>query len=308
MKNSVDVIIPTYNRQDQIQECIESIISQTIKPQKIIIVDSSEVKTLKSILSRKYHDDMIDYMTSDKGLTRQRNAGIKRSTADYVLFLDDDIVLQPDFINQSLLALKKNPQYSVVTGKIINKRQKYNVNTLMIIFQRVFFLTESTDGKFKKSGAYNVKHPSLTGNIDVDVALGGLTMYDRRIFSDFKFDTNYEYLGGSAALEDEDFSLQLKHKYKILYCTYSQAFHYHQSAPETRLSIWGRARQRAFNHRYFYRKHKKYHNFKSVFHFLSCVGMILDGALNKRSLSTVGGLLDGFIIFARKKSNVENTV
>ena len=306
IKQTIDVVIPTLNRIDQIQQCIESILTQTYKPTSIIVVDAGKTTILEQIIRKKYPNESIIYIKSKKGLPYQRNVGIEQCKSDYILFLDDDIVLTNNFIEQTFKAFEAKPEFGVVTGKIINPDRKSKVNPLMILFQKLFYLTEAKKNGFKKSGAYNVKPLSLEGLHEVDIAIGGLTTYRRQIFIDLKFDTTYQFLDGYASLEDEDFSLQMKKKYRILYSTDAQAYHYHKSSPETRLSVENKAKIRSFNYRYFYRKHRKYYNFKPFPHFISCVGMLIDALLNRKSVIMVKGLIVGFILYSRKKLELEN--
>jgi len=106
-------------------------------------------------------------------------------------------------------------------------------------------------------------------------------------------------------LEDEDFSLQLKKNYKILYSTNIRAYHYPHSAPLTRLSTFKRSRLRAFNYRYFYQKHRVTYGFKPVPHFISCIGFVLESLINRRSLTAARGLIAGYRTFRKKRLSGE---
>lgn len=305
MKNSIDVLIPTINRQKEILDCLDSINKQTVKPDNIIIIDASDSDELNKILNYKYKDLSIEYIHSDKGLPHQRNIGIQYIKSKWVLFLDDDIVLQYNFIEEAFRAIEVNEEYSCLTGSIINHNRKSKVNPLMILFQKLFYLSKSCIAGFNKSGTYNVNHPALRGPIEVGVAIGCLSMYKSDIFNKYKFDENYQYLEGYASYEDEDFSLQIRHDNKILYCTDTKAYHNRNTGCATRLSIYRGARIRAFNHRYLYRKHKTYYNFKPIPHFVSCFGMVIESILKNLSFTMTKGLIVGFILFMRKKRFLE---
>ncbi len=305
MNNTLDILIPTINRVEGILDCLYSIAKQTIKPNMIIIVDASETNDLEVILQEKDLGINIKYIPSEKGLPYQRNLGLEYSKSEWILFLDDDVVLEPDYIETAFKVLEENKGYHVFTGGIINHGRKVKVNPLLVLFQRLFYLSESCIAGFKKSGDYNVNHPSLTGPVEVGVAIGCSSLYHRDIFKDYKFDTNFQYLEGYASLEDEDFSLQLRRKYRILYSTAAKAFHNRATAPGTRLSIYKRGRIRSFNHRYLYRKHKEAYGFKPLPHFLSCIGLILEALINMQSVTRSRGLIAGLYLFHRKKKIIE---
>jgi len=95
------VIIPTYNRPDDLEKCVESIIIQTVRPDELIIVDDGDLQ--KQPLQQSCEEAGIGYIyfRKDKpGLTASRNAGIKLAGGDIVFFFDDDVVLFPDYVEQ----------------------------------------------------------------------------------------------------------------------------------------------------------------------------------------------------------------
>lgn len=305
MNKSIDIIIPTINRNIEIKECLTSIKNQTIKPNNIIIVDASKNNELHKIIHAEYAKLPIQYIKSDKGLPYQRNIGIKYLKSEWALLLDDDVVLLPNYIEMALKTLEENPKYSSLTGSVINHNRKIKVNPLLVFFQKMFYMSESKIAGFKKSGDYNVNNPALQGPVEVGIAFGCLSMYKSDIFKEYVYDTAYQFLEGYASFEDEDFSLQIRQKYKIVYCTNTRAYHNQDGGKTTRLSIFRGARIKAFNHRLLYRKHKKVYGFKPIPHLISCIGWVIEAMIIKRSVSIVRGLLTGFILFHFKKHLVE---
>ena len=106
--NDVDIILPTYNCESYIEETIKSIIDQTLKNWKLIIIDDasndSTVKLIKSHLKDKRIT--LKILKKNKGQGFCRNLAIRYSTSNYVAFIDsDDIWLanklekQTEFMN-----------------------------------------------------------------------------------------------------------------------------------------------------------------------------------------------------------------
>lgn len=96
------IVIATYNRADDLIECIKSINLQTVEPEKIIIVDSTTYsdKNIEERI-REVSSLNIQYInTKQKGLTLQRNLALKLipKDAELVMFLDDDILLDNDYV------------------------------------------------------------------------------------------------------------------------------------------------------------------------------------------------------------------
>ena len=94
----VSIIIPVYNVEEYMDECIESVLNQTYKNIEIIIVDdgSTDKSGEKCNL---YNDDRVIVIHQDnKGLAEARNVGIEASKGEYISFVDSD-----DYISETMI-------------------------------------------------------------------------------------------------------------------------------------------------------------------------------------------------------------
>jgi len=90
---NVSVIIPLYNKQDDIQNCLQSIEKQTTLPDEIIIInDGSTDKSLEKVMGFKSKTNLNIriYSHNNVGPAASRNCGIKISKNDFIAFLDAD--------------------------------------------------------------------------------------------------------------------------------------------------------------------------------------------------------------------------
>ncbi len=112
--HSVSVIIPTYNRQDDVILAVESVQNQTYPPYEIIIVDDGS--TDQTIDRVKNLAIPIRYLRLEhSGLPAvARNAGIRSSTGDIIAFLDSDDLWLPDKLERQMHALQLNPRITMV--------------------------------------------------------------------------------------------------------------------------------------------------------------------------------------------------
>lgn len=91
---TISVIIPSYNQQEYLNDAIESVLSQTIKPHEIILIDDGSTDHSLEI-AKKYEPEIKVISQVNKGLPSARNTGIMNATGDYVLPLDaDDVALE----------------------------------------------------------------------------------------------------------------------------------------------------------------------------------------------------------------------
>lgn len=101
MRNiKTSVIIPVYNTEKYIEECLNSVLRQTQKEVEIIVVDDGSVDGSIAIAEEiaKENDNIIIIHQKNCGLGAARNAGMKKARGKYIYFLDSD-----DFIDERLL-------------------------------------------------------------------------------------------------------------------------------------------------------------------------------------------------------------
>jgi len=97
MNYMVDVIIPTYKRSDMLERAVNSILEQTYKNVKVIVVDDNNPYTewrreTKEIMKKYDNDTRVLYICHEKNKngSAARNTGLKYGNGDFVCFLDDD--------------------------------------------------------------------------------------------------------------------------------------------------------------------------------------------------------------------------
>lgn len=99
-KHKVSVIIPIYNVQDYLHECVESIVQQTYKNLEIILVDDGSPDACSTLCDEWERKDnrIVTIHKKNGGLSDARNAGLHKALGDYVLYVDSDDYLERDTI------------------------------------------------------------------------------------------------------------------------------------------------------------------------------------------------------------------
>lgn len=100
------IIIPVYNVENYIEECLDSVANQTYKDYEVIIVNDG-TKDNSMERAKQYPFTIINQ--KNQGLSVARNEGVKIAKGDYILFLDSDDYLQKDTLKQISQALNNNP-------------------------------------------------------------------------------------------------------------------------------------------------------------------------------------------------------
>ena len=239
----ISIIIPTRDRPKDLAELLISILNQDQLPLEIIIIDDSSTLSAKPIATFfsstfKLVGCKLKYIVgSNDGLPAARNLGIKISKGDYILFLDDDILLDQNVISAIANFMKNNPDVMGVQPRIIpsaNKNKNYNLaRKLENAIHKVFMLSyhEKNSLKVRRSGM-SVFPSNLTKTIIAQRLSGCCCCYRREIFNKISFDTNLKRVG---YMEDLDFSYRVyKANQKSLYVI-PNAKIIHKTSPEARL-------------------------------------------------------------------------
>ncbi|WP_421876282.1 glycosyltransferase family 2 protein [Marinoscillum sp.] len=98
MSQLVSVIIPTYNRPDQLHQAVSSALSQTHTEVEVIVVNDGGAIEPLGELFHEYPEIAIHHLESKAGVSKARNVGIDLARGDYLVFLDDDDLLAPDYL------------------------------------------------------------------------------------------------------------------------------------------------------------------------------------------------------------------
>jgi glycosyltransferase involved in cell wall biosynthesis len=123
----VSIIIPTYNAQDFISECIQSVINQTYRNIEIIIINDGSTDSTREIIE-KFDDIRIRIINQvNKGASFSKNVGLAHAKGDYIQYLDADDKLSKDKILNQVLILENNRScIAVCKTKIISNDLSIN--------------------------------------------------------------------------------------------------------------------------------------------------------------------------------------
>ena len=105
----VSIIVPVYNVEKYISECITSLIEQTYENIEIIIINDGSTDKSKEICQElKEKDERIIFITKhNSGVSDTRNIGISKSTGDYIVFVDSDDYIDKHYIEEMVKGMKE---------------------------------------------------------------------------------------------------------------------------------------------------------------------------------------------------------
>lgn len=194
----VSIIIPTYNRVDDLSACLKSIGIQSILPEEIIIVDDSDTADVQYFIESLMGEFQalgvcLEYIrnTAGKSLTIARNVGIKNATGDLIMFLDDDVVLDKHYIREILSIYAQFPSAMGVQGLIKNIE---NPNYFVSLFNRLFYLGHNERLRSRVLPSASCTYPSIPEGSSSPVSCEWLSgcnqSYRKEVFLTLQFDEN----------------------------------------------------------------------------------------------------------------------
>ena len=113
-RKRVSVVIPCFNQGQYLADAIESALAQTRRVDEIIVVDDGSTDNTAEVAGRF---GPVHYLyQKNGGLSAARNAGLRYTTANYILFLDSDDILLSTAIEHCLEAFSEHPNAAFVYG------------------------------------------------------------------------------------------------------------------------------------------------------------------------------------------------
>ncbi|WP_146102820.1 bifunctional glycosyltransferase/CDP-glycerol:glycerophosphate glycerophosphotransferase [Pradoshia eiseniae] len=115
----ISVILPVYNVEEYLEECLESLVAQSMKDFEVIMVDDGSLDGSRDIMaeySNTYHNFIAIYKENG-GLGHARNYGVSYASGDYIIFMDSDDYIA-DKAYELLLNSAENSGSDIVIGNV----------------------------------------------------------------------------------------------------------------------------------------------------------------------------------------------
>lgn len=131
MEEKVSIIIPVYKAEKTIERCVQSIAEGTYPNVEIILVeDCSPDASLKKcrILEKKYDSVIVKHNIENRGVSYTRNQGLKCITGKYLMFVDSDDWVEPDYVESFVNEMAKANLAMVISG-YVNHDEVFNGRT-----------------------------------------------------------------------------------------------------------------------------------------------------------------------------------
>lgn len=246
----ITVIIPTKNRPKDLIKAVASIIAQTRLPDEMILVDQSdsdasrpEIQAMVKAGGNALHLNHI-YDPRIRGLVDAKRVGVSSAGGDIVCFLEDDVVLEPDYVAQMENAFLGHPAMMGCCGVMTNLPElPPNYVRFFHLFHRGVF----HDDRVGVHG-HHVERDAL---IPSRYLSGGTSAFRKTVFERIPFDI----ANGFFMLEDIDFSVRALRAFGPCFFINTGARLAHYMSPSNRAVLGNKYRRKLKEYLVFYKKH-----------------------------------------------------
>lgn len=222
----VSIIIPNWNGEDLLPDCLNSLKKQTFKDFEVILVDNfSKDNSIERAL-HLYPEIRILKLEKNFGFAKTINEGVKISFGKYLIFLNNDTSVEEKFIEQLVKFADKNPEVISVNPKILNYYERDKIDGLGIDINEI--------GQARSLSWNEIDSGQFQNSIFIFGATGGASLFRKKEFLELEmFDEDYFMY-----YEEVDFAFRAQFKgFKSLYCPKAIAYHKHKATSGKNLNL-----------------------------------------------------------------------
>lgn len=217
----VSILLLNYNGAKFIDACISSVLNQSYAAIELLVIDNDSQDDSLKIVKSNYPDVTILANSENLGFSKAMNLGIDGSDGEFILTLNVDVVLEPDFIAQAVAAAGRDERIGSISGKIY--RMEKTVPPTLDSTGHVIFKNRL----FNDRGESQLDRGQFNKEEEVFGTCAGVGFYRRAMLTDIEVNGEYFDTDFFIFLEDTDLSWRAQLRaWKCLYLPTAVAHHY----------------------------------------------------------------------------------
>jgi len=177
----VSVIIVNFNGKKNLEKCLESLMKVDYENFEVILVDNNSTDDSIEFVKNVYPSIMIIKLDKNYGYAEPNNIGAKNSKGDFYLFLNNDTIVNSDFINEMLDVLKQDSKIAICQSLLLNPNG--DVDSIGDFMDNLGRAYSSRDKVSEEKKILSARGASMMVRKDSFWDLGG---FDKNFFASFE--------------------------------------------------------------------------------------------------------------------------
>jgi GT2 family glycosyltransferase len=218
----VSIITLPFRKNQLIKPVFDAILAQTHKDMEVIAVINDSADGSKEIIQKNYPSIKIIESGYNAWFAAGNNLGIKNSTGEFIQLVNDDLILEPNYVEEMLKAFA-DPKVAAATGKLLRYDFEKNLKTNIIDTTGIVL---SSSGRARDRGQNEADQGQFNNEPDVFGVSGAGPMYRRSALEKVKYQNEYFDEDFVAYWEDVDLSWRFNNAgFKNVYVPSAIGYH-----------------------------------------------------------------------------------
>jgi GT2 family glycosyltransferase len=232
----VSVTLVTYNSGRFIKRCLESVLAQKYPDREIIIIDNCSTDGTVDILEQFEDRCQIVYNSENIGFAAVQNQAIALSNGDWVLTLNPDVLLLPDFIRGLVDAGQMDPKIGTVCGKLLTMTAAFDIPAKPVVDSTGIYFNPML--RHLDRGSQEVDNGHYLHYEYVFGATAAAALYRREMIDDISIDGEFFDSDFFVYREDADVAWRAQLMgWRCLYAPYARGYHVRSVLPGKRRAL-----------------------------------------------------------------------
>ena len=223
---SVDILVTTYQRAADLIVLMKNLEHQTYRKFQLQIFDGSvddAVATAVEFYRANPHqaDYPVIYHKTTAGMTRQRNIAVDYTVGDISIFLDDDVELNADYLQQIVKVFWERPDVAAMNGfdtQALKFSGGKKLGKRKALYRKLGLLPDLGPARYLPwgHGTPHFADADKDGIVEVDLLIGHNMAFRTTLLKEYRFAEFYEDYPTYVLYDDQDICLRLRKKYTLV--------------------------------------------------------------------------------------------
>jgi len=232
----VSVTIVTYNSGRFIKRCLESVLAQKYSLKEIIVIDNASTDGTIDILEQFEETCQIRYNEENVGFAAAQNQAIAQSQGEWVLTLNPDVLLLPNFIQALVEAGQFDARIGTVCGKLLTMSPHFEIPARAVVDSTGIYFNPML--RHLDRGSQEVDNGHYLNYEYVFGATAAAALYRRAMIEDVSLDSEFFDCDFFVYREDADVAWRAQLMgWKCLYVPFARGYHVRKVLPGNRRAL-----------------------------------------------------------------------